>query len=393
MATSIGLSLLLSSVSSFAQDNNKLQISGFARLVAGYLDESDAEYLDYKDGLELGSQSLIGLQADYQISDTLSVSGQLLGHSNNNRNSGVEWAYLDYRPTKALQFKLGKLRSPFFNYSDVYDVGFAYPWVNLPQPVYSSYMFSNITGALASYEWVGKELAVSVEGYWGEFDDDYNIVDVDLDLKVDDLRGVISNVRYENWDLRAAFHQGDIKVDLPSLSGFSQLLEQSGFVDSALSLRLDGPVKFYQLGLGYETLDYFFKAEWTRIKSTLITVPKLRSQYASLGYNFHPFSVYATYASSKANFDAPLNEIPIGIDPQLDALAFGYRAIFDSLFRDSLDSLSVGARWDWQTNIALKAEITFLDAEKGERGFFRITDPQNFDGEATLYQVALEWVF
>jgi len=42
----------------------------------------------------------------------------------------------------------------------------------------------------------------------------------------------------------------------------------------------------------------------------------------------------------------------------------------------------------------LKAEVSFLDGEEGNTSFFEVKDgEEGFDRQATLYQVALEWVF
>ena len=71
--------LLLGSYTCFAsaQAEDNLQFSGFARVVMGYLDDSNAEYAGYDDSISLGEQSLLGLQADYQFNETLSITGQL----------------------------------------------------------------------------------------------------------------------------------------------------------------------------------------------------------------------------------------------------------------------------------------------------------------------------
>lgn len=70
-----------------AESDDNLQFSGFARVVVGYLDDA---------------------QADYQIIDDLAITGQLIGHSGNKRDSGIEWLYLTYTPSNTLKFKLGK---------------------------------------------------------------------------------------------------------------------------------------------------------------------------------------------------------------------------------------------------------------------------------------------
>jgi hypothetical protein len=62
--------------SAYAKADDALQFSGFARLVLGCLDESNATYFGYDDGISFDQQSLIGLQADYQLLDNLAVTEQ-----------------------------------------------------------------------------------------------------------------------------------------------------------------------------------------------------------------------------------------------------------------------------------------------------------------------------
>ena len=94
--------------------------------------------------ISIDNESLIGLQADYQIIDDLAITGQLIGHSGNKRDSGIEWLYLTYTPSNTLKFKLGKQRTPFLSYSDVIDVGYAYPWATLPQQTYPRHFFLHL---------------------------------------------------------------------------------------------------------------------------------------------------------------------------------------------------------------------------------------------------------
>ena len=76
----------------------KLEISGFGRLVAGYLDDNNVSFEGYTNELTFSEQSLLAIQADYHLTDTLSVTSQLLAHNNSERDSGIEWFYLTYEP-------------------------------------------------------------------------------------------------------------------------------------------------------------------------------------------------------------------------------------------------------------------------------------------------------
>jgi len=64
------------------------------------------------------------------------------------------------------QFKLGKLRTPFFlTIAISKDVGYAYPWISPPQQVYMVFLFEVIEGASASYEIVEDSFSQH-RGYW-----------------------------------------------------------------------------------------------------------------------------------------------------------------------------------------------------------------------------------
>ena len=113
-----GLATILCSLAapSFASTalSERIEFSGFGRLIGGYLDEKSVEYDGYSDNLSFSQQSLFALQTDVTVTEKLSLSAQLLAHSSEKRESGIEWLYLSYEPTQNWRFKLGKLRTPFF---------------------------------------------------------------------------------------------------------------------------------------------------------------------------------------------------------------------------------------------------------------------------------------
>nr|WP_277601567.1 porin [Colwellia sp. Arc7-635] len=376
----------------FAEDVDKLQFSGFARLVLGYLDDKDASYLDYDNSLSIDKESLIGLQVDYQAFDNLGFTGQLIGHTDKERDSGIEWLYLTYTPTKKLKFKLGRQRTPFLNYSDVIDVGYAYPWATLPQQTYPRHFFSTFDGVMASYEIPGKEFSLNIEGYWGYFDEDIVVAERTVNAKTTNFSGLIGHINYNNWTFRGSYHQGRTSVELNDLSEFSQILSQFGFSQSAESLKTEGLTEVFQLSANYENVNYFVRAELNRIQADFVFVPDSDGYFLSTGYHYYPFSSYISYSKNKAQYDEAANEIPIGFNPLLDTLAFSYQSIFNQLPVDSSEAFTLGTRWDLQPGLALKGEISLIKGQGDDRAFFTVNNPE-FDRKALLYLLALEWVF
>lgn len=358
----------------------------------GYLDDKDAEYLGYDNSISVDQESLIGLQVDYQFIDSLSVTGQLIGHSGKQRDSGIEWLYVTYAPSNALKFKLGRQRTPFLNYSDVIDVGYAYPWATLPQQIYPRHFFSTFDGVMADYEISTKAFVMNIEGYWGYFEDKVVVAERVMNAKTTNFRGLIGNIIYQNWTFRGSYHQGETDVELDDLTQFSGLLAQFGFNQSAESLATAGLTEVFQLSANYENLNYFVRTEFNRIQADFAFVPDTDGYFISAGYNYFPFTSYISYSTNKTHYDQPANDIPIGLSPQLDALAFGYQAIFEQLPIDSSEAFTLGTRWDLTAGLALKGEVSLIKGNDADRAYFTINDP-SFDKQAVLYLLALEWVF
>ena len=392
---------LFSKESLFGRLAERVRFSGFARLVGGYLDDGKANYQGYDDSISFGQHSLLALQTDIELTETLSFTTQLLAHTSAARDSGVEWAYLSWRPSRRWRFKAGKLRTPIYLHSDTIDVGFSYPWIIPPQAVYTPYSPSNMTGLSAAYQFNIQDWGIETKAYWGRFEGAVSVLDkFPVDVKVDKLRGLILEAHRGNLRLRASYHLAVVDIKAPELARLAGQLRRFGFNRSADSLDTKTDLSFMQAGVSYDTLDYFLKAEWTRMSHPpVFGIPTYDSYYLSGGYTFYPYNLpitpHATFASLSAD-DAPppVNEIPAGVPP-LAPLRFGYLGAFQSdlIGNDSLQSLSVGLRWDVNPALALKAEWIHLRTDRDKRGFFKFDRAGDFDRKANLFLLGLEWVF
>lgn len=371
---------------------DKFSFSGFGQLVVGKLNTDKANYNDYDDSFSFKSESLLGLQFDYKFTEQLSLSSQVIAYSNSKSSSGISWLTLNYQPNKNVLVKIGKLKVPFFNYSDISNVGFSYPWITLPEQVYNDYMFDEVDGIFFRYDVPVSIFALNLEGYWGSKKGTYYIGDDLIEVDVDDLKGLIANISANNLSLRASVHQAHNNSGDRRILEFSNQLRQIGFSESAESLSLKGDVSFYQASINYDTLDYFIRSEWSKISPNKIAIPIVESSYLTIGYNHFPFTVSLTRSASNISYSGRASDIPLGVSQELDALSNIYNFTYDSLPKDTLDSTSLGLRWDWQTNIAIKTDVTWLKGQPNNRSFYTIKD-ESFDRKSTLFQVAITWVF
>lgn len=376
-----------------APSPDRLEVSGFGRVVGGYLNTGEVSFEGYDNSVAFDNQSLIALQADFKVTDTLSLTSQALAHSGEERKSGLEWLYVTYEPSQHWQFKGGKMRTPFFRYSDVIDVGFAYPWITAPQQLYSSFLFNHYTGLMAGRRDAFGKFRTSLEFHYGEFDDATYFQELVVPTKVDRLRGLVLNVDYDlNWRFRAGYFAGYVNLGLDSeLEQFVDTLAMLGFTQSATALASQGDVDVYQVGVNYDDFFYSFGAEWISIQPEVLG-NDTNSFYVTLGLNFQPVSLHLTYAQLQGDKYAE-SDIPVGVSPQLDTLSAFYNNVTSYLQTEDLDSLSLTARWDPLLNVAFKAEATYYEGGVGNNSFAIDTPTAKFDDQATLYQLAVEFVF
>ena len=423
---------LFSSESLFGRLSERVRFSGFARLVGGYLAEGDASYQGYDNAIGYDQHSLFALQTDVALTRTFSFTTQLMAHASEDRDTGLEWAYLTWRPSNSWNFKAGKLRTPFLFHSDTLDLGYAYPWIIPPQQVYTPYLFPNFTGLGAAYQFNIWDWDIEAEAYWGRIDNFVVKDEFAADTEVSNPRGLILDAWRGNLRLRASYHLSDTELKLPQAARIGRVsnnlvreLRERGFNRSADSLRAKSSTTFTQLAVSYDALDYFLKAEYTRLRRTNASaVPEFDSYYLSGGYTFHPFNLpitaHATFASiSTKGRDRPVEDeiecspgglfggLPGGLPGSLPLPAPSpncfYRVLYREAFNyirdanspldDDLRSLSVGLRWDVNPAVALKAEWVHLRGAREQRGFFTIDPMGDFDRKANLFLLGLEWVF
>lgn len=388
------LFLSTTSIAAFADGMvNSVTASGFGRVVAGYLDDDAVTFEGYKSSWNVSEQSLLALQLDYQATDTISFTTQLLAHSSSERDSGIEWLYVTYQPNQYWQFKAGKMRTPFFNYSDVIDVGFAYTWVSVPQQLYSAFLFNHYEGASATYQFSVGDVFGNIEAYYGQYDDATRFQDQSFPTSISDMMGSVLNLRQDNLSFRASFFTGLADVELALVTDFVAQLQALGFNESANSLTMHGDVDVYQVGLNYDNLAYRLGAELVSIQSDIVLGSNITSYYLFGSKNFDPFSVSLTYANLNREKPKIADDIPLGVSSELDMLNYAYQSFFANFQTADLESYSLGIRWDVRYNIALKTEVTHFKGEAGIATFVPKSASASFDNRANLYQVSVEFIF
>ncbi len=118
--------------------------------------------------------------------------------------------------------------------------------------------------------------------------------------------------------------------------------------------------------------------------------------YLSGGYRLGKFTPYLTYGEAKAdNLSDPgldLSTVP----PSLADTAAGLNAALNSLLSKKRvqNTLSIGGRWDFMTNVALKLQYDHTDIGAGSSGVLINLQPGfQTGGEVNLFSATINFVF
>ncbi|MGC8120372.1 hypothetical protein [Marinobacter sp. VGCF2001] len=306
--------------------------TGYARA------SNDAGYAGITDESEVSDLSLFALQGTFDVTQKSQVVMQLVGRGADDWEPQVEWAYLSHRPTNNLQIRAGKMRIPFFMYSDSLEVGYAQPWARPPQSVYGPIAVTSYVGADASYNLNFDNSSLTATGFTGFTDEDGNSGDVQLR----NIAGMNLTWTDYVWTLRGVAATAEADIDATRLAA---LVPPGIPVDSELA---DGDRgNFFGLGASYDDGSWQIIGEVTRVEVDG-KFADTDSAYLSVGHRFGSWTPYVAAGWTESQDD----------DERAGAFIPG--AVPESILNYQRNEYSIGTRWDITPGVAIKADITHV---------------------------------
>jgi len=362
----IGASALLISLPSHAQD--KIQWSGFGNIAAGMTTGSDDQLFGYDNDLDFNPESLFALQAKADLSDKLSITTQIMSRGEEDFDLGVEWAYLQYQFNDSTSINVGKLRLPFYMYSDSLDVGYSYHWLRTPQSVYRV-AFDNYTGVSVQHNAFVGDFTFNTQVIAGNMNDDIDAGGTEeAKAEMNNLIGLNTSVIYNNLTVRAAYYQtNDTNIQVENvaieLNGQEQKIGDffSGLITadeeqivSELDVSEDKGT-FASVGFMYDNFSWFVGGEYTELEVESSYIPKQRSSYITAGKRFDSWAVHTTLGktddevidSERFNVSSPV--LQAGIDQAVTS------------FLSEATYTSLGANFNIAPSAVLKFDVTHSD--------------------------------
>lgn len=294
--------------------------------------------------------SKFGAQLNYGITDTIGATLQLTAKpAQDEWKANVEWAYFSWQANDNLMLRAGRLRTPVYMYSESIDVGFSYPWLRLPDEVYSQVQLSNYEGLDAVYNLPLSfgSLAFQVAGGQAKNRDIFAFDDMH-DIDYEKLFGAnISLSTNDYGTLRVGYVEADISseiegvVRLPALAG-------GGVITQAFQTYDKQKGKFTSIGYQYDNGTWLTSNEWTSRVIEADGFGSVDAFYLMGGRRVGEFLTHVTYA-------------------QLD----------DDAGRQN--SWTLGLNYNLLPNVVLKSEYKRVDTSGGYDGVFVSTAQEAFN--------------
>lgn len=296
----LGLAICLASTSAFALEQGETLINGFGTVGVTHLGGED-------DGRSYGISgqtndswrgdqlSKFGAQLTYGVTDTVGLTLQTTAKAYGDEwKANLEWAYLSWQSTDNLMMRVGRLRTPVYMYSESIDVGFSYPWLRLPDEVYSQVQLSNYEGADIVYNLPLSFATLSFQLAGGIAKNrDYYIYDEEFDIDYDNVFGSsVSLATNDFGTFRVGYVEADIDTDISG--SFTDIFGNPGTA-SLLALDKDKG-KFTSIGYQYDNGTWLTANEWTSRVIENDGSNSTDSFYLMGGRRFGDFLAHVTYA-------------------------------------------------------------------------------------------------
>ena len=380
---------------------DNVTLRGFGTLSATYVDSDDIGFRrnitqtgDYR-GWTMQPDTILGVQADVDITDKLSSTIQLVAKDrpHDTLNDAIEWAYLTYRLDNQWTFRAGRIGMDHLAMSEYGNVGYAYDWVRPPVEFYGAIPYSSFDGLDVAYRFPFAEGYLTSKVFAGYLDETLVTQSGNHEFTLSPFYG--ANLRYENNNL--TLHGSIIHMEIDSYSNkqserLHYLLSQYPLYPSAeINQRLElegGNLDFISLGMKYRNGPWTYSGEVTYLDSDSPMYLPYVGMYAGVSRRINDWSLYSVvshaYTTEKPQ-TSHTNELPF-------PLSFYTNTVLNWVDLDQT-TLSLGARWDFTNNMALKAQWDRTWIQEDEAYLWRRRSDRTPDTSIDTLTFSLNFVF
>jgi hypothetical protein len=401
------LALVLYATGARADDDGPSMFSfnGFGTLGVAHSSEDRADFTasifkpdgtGHSHAWSFDVDSLIAGQVSVSFTPKLSAVVQAIVEQNydGSYTPHVEWANIKYQFTPDFSVRVGRTVLPTLLFSDTRKVAYTYPWVRLPLEVYHNAPITASDGVDATYQIHVGGFTDVLQAHFGE--SDTKLPAGNGTVKARQSWGLVSTGEYHGATLHIGYESTHMTIN--SLNTLFDAFRQFGTEGIAIADKYDidnKHVYVITLGARYDPGKWFVLGEWSHVVTHSV-LGTLNGWYVSGGYRFGKFTPYVAYAQATADNLSDPGLTVSALPPFLAGPAAGLNAALNSLLstKPVQDTISIGARWDFMKNVALKLQFDHTDIGAGSTGTLINIQPGFQPGGAfNVFSASIDFVF
>ena len=413
----------LASQPTFALESSgpSYSFNGFGTLGAVYSDEDQADFVSswllqpngagHTSEWHAGVDTKLGGQVNAQFNEQFSAVLQVVveRQEDNAWTPAIEWANIQYQLNDNFSLRLGRTVFAAFMVSDTRLVGYANPWIRGPQELYQIVPITNVDGLDAAYTLDFGDWRNTLQLTYGQTDQDLII---EGELRARDAFMFSNTLEYDYATFRLTYITANIDLDTPEsnalfnaydelgealalIPGQDDAAAQASAISGSYALS-DAPIEVYSAGLRLEPGNWLFMAEWARVTEAN-ALSKADAWYTTLGYRFNSVTPYLTLAEVNADTPQESGVTTSGMPAPLAAATDTLNAGLDQFLSQASHaqkSISLGIRWDFISNAALKLQYQHIELDEKSAGRLANVQPGFQPGNrANIFSAVIDFVF
>ncbi len=365
-------------------------LKGFGTAAATRSNDDNAEFvrdLSQPNGLKgrwSGKvDSVLGIQADFRISDNTSavVQGITRYRYDGSWRPELSWAFLRHDFSPDVTARVGRLGTEFYMLADSRLVGYSNLTIRPAPEYYGPLVLSYFDGVDVSATTplgpglLRGKLFAGLAAEKAPFAEPLT-----WDLRDSPMVGGNIDYLVGAWQFRIGHAQIQFKNDQP-------INQMAGFDLTGLAPELkivNTTTNFDSIGMVYDEGPLQVHGMLSRIGYDSAVYEDTRAGYLVVGYRIGRFTPYVGLSRAKSKAAKLTTPLPPFLNQQI-------RQIMAQTHSDQ-HTITLGTRWDFQQNLALKAQLDFVRGNDDSRFPVRNANP-DWDGRMTVFSVALDFVF
>ncbi len=383
LGVTVAIGMALSGLTPAAIVDN-LSINGFGSVVAGISEENTFRNVPYDDEINFTEESKLAVQIIADMTEGLSATVQVIGRGSESFDPKFEWAYLSYELTDSTTIRAGRLRAPFYRYSDFLDVGFAYPFIRPPKSMYSL-QFSTYDGISLLHTTSLGGVDINANLVAGNVDDNFFDSTEPTDGELSPTYGFNIQFSKDFLTLYTAYLYTKVDIPLGSLETAADGLEAAGAPTSATDkLRIeDDTGTFLGLGVTVDWNDLLINTEYSTVEVDDSLTLTSKNWYFMVGYRINDMLPYLMYEHTENDRNtSTANAFPAPFRPTVQAAFDGQRFEYSGI--------TLGLRYDFHPTASFKMEYNaYDDIVDITSGFGNEDDKESLN----VFSVGIDFVF